>query len=329
MNFTALLSRFQTTCWSRAGSAQTWCWSAASSSSIATPLASASARVTRAAARATACASVTSWCSSIFPRAIRVRSSRSSISRASICTFRRIVDRSSRTAAGRSAAASRWVTAASTGVSGVRSSCDSTAKNWSFARLARSASSRAVWALASSRSRSAAVRACSASARARWASACFTWVMSRRYPVNSGAPSSGMRTTASSAGNADPSARAAVTSTRLPSSGECPVRAHRASAARRRRRSTGGNTRSAASRPTAWSRRCPNVCSAAGFHSTTRPVPSIVTMQSSAARRTAALRASLAARAVSARLRGVMSLAIAQTPYAAPAASRSGNLTDR
>jgi len=70
----------------------------------------------------------------------REMSSRSSISLTSNSTFRRIIFMSSRTAPGRSAFISSAATAITTGVSGVRSSWLSTARNLSLAELAASAS---------------------------------------------------------------------------------------------------------------------------------------------------------------------------------------------
>ena len=76
-----------------------------------------------------------SWSSSL-PRTMRVRSSRSSISRASSSTLRRII---ARLAADRRPAGARRPpgaeTTASTGVSGVRSSWDRVARKWSLAWL--------------------------------------------------------------------------------------------------------------------------------------------------------------------------------------------------
>ncbi len=71
---------------------------------------------------------------------MRVRSRRSSIRRLWIVTLRRIISRSSRVEAGRLSSAASAPEAASTGVSGVRSSCESMARNSSLARLADSSS---------------------------------------------------------------------------------------------------------------------------------------------------------------------------------------------
>ena len=74
---------------------------------------------------------------------MRVRSSRSSMSRASSSTLRRIISMAARRSSGRSPLSSSAWTVLSTGVKGVRSSCESMARNRSFAWLAASAASRA------------------------------------------------------------------------------------------------------------------------------------------------------------------------------------------
>ena len=78
-----------------------------------------------------------------MPRRIRERSSRSSISRASRTTLRRIISRTGRSGSGVSGSPSIAVTVARTGVSGVRSSWERVARKRSLARLAASASARA------------------------------------------------------------------------------------------------------------------------------------------------------------------------------------------
>ena len=72
---------------------------------------------------------------------MRVRSSKSSINRASNSTLRRIRPSDSRTGAGKSGCCSSATAVIKTGVNGVRSSWLSAAKKSSFARLAFSATS--------------------------------------------------------------------------------------------------------------------------------------------------------------------------------------------
>ena len=76
--------------------------------------------------------------------------------------------------------------------------------------------------------------------------------------------------------------------------------------------------------PTASGRVQPNVSSVAVFTSTISPSWSTITTESSAARRIASLRASLAASARSERLRCVTSIIVAITPTTFPFASRIG-----
>ena len=87
------------------------------------------------------------------------------MSRTSRTTLRRIISRTERKESGVSGSPSMAVTVARTGVSGVRSSCESVARKRSLARLAASASARA---------------ACSRSMRTRSSAARFCSVMSRR-----------------------------------------------------------------------------------------------------------------------------------------------------
>ena len=93
-----------------------------------------------------------------LPRAMLVKSSRSSIRRASSSTLRRIRSSVGCASSGNWRFISSSRTAARIGVSGVRSSCDSTARKWSFARFAVSAcsfasrsASAAMWASVASR----------------------------------------------------------------------------------------------------------------------------------------------------------------------------------
>ena len=130
-----------------------------------------------------------------LPLAIRLTSSRSSISRASSSTLRRISSRVGRTSVGSPGSSSSAVTVARTGVSGVRSSWLSTARNWSLVRLAASAASLA------------ALSSCSACTRA---------VMSRTIPVKIRRRPRGTSLTARSTGKVLPSLRRPTTSRPIP-----------------------------------------------------------------------------------------------------------------
>ena len=155
VNLTALLSRFQSTWVRREGSAQRR-WSSADSSAFTRrrPAATSRSQQISIVCSTTLRASVTSRRRSSLPRVMRVRSSRSSISRASSSTLRRIMSSGRRSSAGRRSSPARPEATSSTGVSGVRSSWLRVARKWSFASLAASASARASLSRSSSRARS-------------------------------------------------------------------------------------------------------------------------------------------------------------------------------
>ena len=77
-------------------------------------------------------------------------------------------------------------------------------------------------------------------------------------------------------------------------------------------------------RPRTSSRLCPNVFSAAGFHSRMRLSSSIAMMQSSAVARIAAFRASLSWSPASARFRSVTSLQVPTHSRRVPFSFRTG-----
>ncbi len=143
VNLSAFLIRFQITCWSRAGSASAWCRSAARVKSIRTCLLSPSLRTISAVCWMSSCRSVGAGAMESLPRLIRVRSSRSSMSRASSSMLRRIIPSCSRNSVGSSGSLASAVAIISTGVSGVRSSWLSAARKSSLAREADSACSLA------------------------------------------------------------------------------------------------------------------------------------------------------------------------------------------
>ena len=142
VNLAALRTRFQAICISRAWSARTCEARASSSSTTSSPAIIASSRQISTARRSARCRSTTSRSSRSRPRAIRERSSRSSISRDSSSMFRRIIS-SAGSDAGSGPASISAATPIRAGVSGVRSSWLSTARNRSLAREAASACSLA------------------------------------------------------------------------------------------------------------------------------------------------------------------------------------------
>ncbi len=125
------------------------------------PFASAAGRTTSIAACTTAARSVGRTSRRIFPETMRETSSKSSINCVSARALRSIVTRAFAALSGPSTPSRSMRTHAMIGESGVRSSCDTVARNASLARFAASASARVARSRAriSSRSRSSARRA--------------------------------------------------------------------------------------------------------------------------------------------------------------------------
>ncbi len=143
VNFAAFFTRFQITCWSRAGSASTRSGRAARVISTARPLSWMSPPTMSMTCSTTALSCVGRRSSRSLPLITRLRSSRSSISRVSSPMLRRIIARYSCISGDRPGVISRSATAVTTGASGVRSSWLRAARNRSLARLAVSAASLA------------------------------------------------------------------------------------------------------------------------------------------------------------------------------------------
>src|SRR5262245_26209371 len=152
VNLIALPSTFASTCWSRVSSPLTRT-SVSMPAVSAMPAATASGRIASTAACTTAARCVGPIVSPSRPLMIRETSSRSSISAAWILPLRSTVSRARAARPGDSRPWRRTLIQPSIAASGVRSSCDTTERNSSFARFAASASARAACALPSRRSR--------------------------------------------------------------------------------------------------------------------------------------------------------------------------------
>jgi hypothetical protein len=100
VNLIALLSRFHTTCWSRAGSPLIGPTSGSSTLVSRTPLSSAAGFSVSTAALTTAAKSTRCTSSRILPETIRDRSSRSSMIRVCVRAFRSITSTASPTSLG-------------------------------------------------------------------------------------------------------------------------------------------------------------------------------------------------------------------------------------
>ena len=169
LNFTALLRRFHAICWSRVGSPSTTTVGS-SAATTSTPLAPAAGR-TESIAASTMGASSTSSCASsrILPLTMRETSSRSSMSCAIATALRWIVSSALFCRASSNFHEVSIFAQPRIAFSGVRSSWLTTARNSSFARLARSAAWRACCSDAKRRAFSIAVaqRRASSSAKRR------------------------------------------------------------------------------------------------------------------------------------------------------------------
>ena len=138
LNLKAFLSRFQIICWNLASSAAIW-WSVASRLTWSRIFfASASARHISTTLQTCTWASRVARLSSNFPLLIRVRSSRSSIKWLSTAMLRRIISSVERASSFCGHCFCNVSSANTTGVSGVRSSCESMARNLSLVRFADS-----------------------------------------------------------------------------------------------------------------------------------------------------------------------------------------------
>ena len=164
VNFTAFDTRLVITCCNRSGSPRTGTRVSGSEVVSRTPLAAAAGRMRPTAASTDSATSVGPRVTRHSPETIRETSSRSSISCACVRALCSIAPSATAVLSVPSSPVRSMLDHARIGVSGVRSSCETVARNSSFARLASSARSRA----ASVRSRY----------RCRSISACFRSVMS-------------------------------------------------------------------------------------------------------------------------------------------------------
>ena len=136
VNFTLFLIKFQKTCCKRAESPSTNGCIARRRNCISRCLAPISSWQISYARWRISCTQVVSKLNCNLPLAMRVTSSKSSIKRASNSTLRRITSRASRVSGESGMVVSSSPTIAITGESGLRNSCESSARNWSFAAFA-------------------------------------------------------------------------------------------------------------------------------------------------------------------------------------------------
>jgi hypothetical protein len=162
VNFTALVRRFQTTCCSRSGSPSTGPTPGSTSLRTVNDFAATEACTASSAHPTISDRSSRRTFSRSRPDTMRFMSSRSSMSCACARALRAMVSSPRRVSASPTARASSSVDHPSTALSGVRSSCDSVARNSSFSRLTRPASARAARSAATSRALSTACAACAA-----------------------------------------------------------------------------------------------------------------------------------------------------------------------
>ncbi len=156
VNLMALLSRFQTTCCSLVGSPNSDAPSAGTEWRSETPFAVLDGKTEVTAASTTGAKSIGCRSRRSLPDRMRETSSRSSISWLCALALRSIVATPSATTAGGTSPCWRIVVQPTMALSGVRSSCDSVARNSSFRRFASSASRRTARSNSSSRVRSSA-----------------------------------------------------------------------------------------------------------------------------------------------------------------------------
>ena len=144
VNFTPFLIRFQKSCCRRAESPCTKSSSASNFRSTRSDFCEIPSRQISSARCNTSWMLIGSRLSLSFPLAMRVTSSKSSINRASNSTLRRITSSARRTSGDSATWASSSATIAITGDRGLRNSCESNARNWSFAAFAPNNSLRKV-----------------------------------------------------------------------------------------------------------------------------------------------------------------------------------------
>ena len=190
-----------------------------------------------------------------------------------------------------------------TPLSGVRSSCDTTARNSSFARFARSASSRAPRSRLRSCRRSSSMRRRSVMSRAIFEAPTMR-------PVES--------LTGDTVIDTSISRRSRVMRTVSKCSTRSPRRSLAMTSSSSARRSSG--TISVMGWPIASAAVQPNIRSAAGFHEVITPFRVLLTITSSDDSTMAASRARISSK----RRRSVMSLAILQAPTMRPVESFTG-----
>ena len=181
VNFTALESRFETICCSRSGSPRMGTATSGSETSSLTPLASAGGRITSTAASIAGASSTGRSARRHSPETIRDTSRRSSISWACALALCSMAARAAVLLSERSSPVRSMFDHATIGVSGVLSSCETVARNSSFARLASSAR----WRASSARSR---YRSRSASARLRSVMSCTSTMAWSIAPCGPGRP---------------------------------------------------------------------------------------------------------------------------------------------
>ncbi len=157
VNFTALLRRFQTTCWSRFGSPVIGPIRSCRSVLSSMDLASAAGRTASSAASMTGGSSTLCTSRRSLPAVMRPMSSRSSMSCTWAFEFRMIVSIALARVTSSSCPVFKIAAHPYTALSGVRSSCERVVRNSSLARFALSASARAACSRASRSARSRSI----------------------------------------------------------------------------------------------------------------------------------------------------------------------------
>ena len=158
VNLIALATRFQTTCWRRSGSPRTGLARGSRTDWIRMLLASAVGRTASSAASITGTRLIARVSSRSLPLTMRDTSSRSLTSWASARPLRSMASSARADVAGSRLIERSMPTQPMTALSGVRSSCERTARNWSLLRLASSATARSLSRSSSARWRSVTSR---------------------------------------------------------------------------------------------------------------------------------------------------------------------------
>ncbi len=184
VNLMALARRFQTTCWSRAGSPLTAPAPSSISISSRIPFAFAAGRTVSAAASTAAPRSASRTSSLSLPRTMRATSRRSSTICACVVALRSMASMARSVACASSRPVRSSLDQPSTAFSGVRSSWDTVAMNSSLERLACSASARASCSRASKAALSASLRRASVRSPKTMATPCASLPSARMGAAN-------------------------------------------------------------------------------------------------------------------------------------------------